>query len=133
MLPIVSRSDASPETSCDIVVMTASTWSVRLLIVVSTELRLVMSSPITASFSARVEVRLPVLASRVSTEAPSPWNTAMMSELRALTSSGSSACSSGWKPLNSSVRSSAGAVSSRPNVCPGLRASPLRSGGSSEM
>ena len=63
-----------------------------------------------SSRSARALVREAVLLIRLPTVPPSPWSTLTMFIESWLTSLGVSAWNSGWKPLNSSVRFSAGLV-----------------------
>ena len=69
-----------------------------------------MTSLITCVLSASVLVSDAVWPSRSFTVGPSPWNTWMISPASWLTSCGLNAWNSGWKPLNSAVRSSAGRV-----------------------
>ena len=69
-----------------------------------------MTWPMTWSLSASVFVSCAVWVSRSETVGPSPWKTSIISADSSLICFGASAWNSGWKPLNRSVRSSAGAV-----------------------
>ncbi len=69
-----------------------------------------MTCPMTLSRSARVLVSEAVLVSSWLKLPPSPWKTWMTSAESLLMSAGDSAANSGLKPLNSTVRSSAGWV-----------------------
>jgi hypothetical protein len=131
--PMVVRSSASPLTRRCSVTRVVSSCPERSPTTVRTWLRLVIISPITWSRSASVEVSRAVLDNRLSMVPPSPWKTEMIWPLSALTSCGSRNWNSGWKPLNSRVRSSAGVVWSRSKVYPTGSARPARSGACSAM
>ncbi len=83
-----------------------------------------MTRPMTWSLPASVVVSEPTDAISWSTVVPSPCNTWMISPESWLTSLGDRAWNSGWKPLNSWVRFSAGEVRASGIVAPGRSVSP---------
>ncbi|CAM5473988.1 hypothetical protein SBADM41S_08480 [Streptomyces badius] len=80
-------------------------------------MRFVTTSPITWSLAATVVLSEPTCRRRLSTVPPSPWRTCTMQPASSLTSGGDRPSKSGWKPLKSRVRSSAGAVRARAGWC----------------
>ena len=117
-LPMVLRSRArSAIQRCSSVTRVLSSWC-RWSTVSSVWVRLLTTWPISSSRSARLLVSEAVLDSSSSMVPPSPWSTCTRFMLSSLTCFGSSAWNSGWKPLNSVVRSSAGAVWATGMVAP---------------
>ena len=121
---IASRSPARPVTNCwRLTTRSDSCWS-RAASVPITVVRLSITLPMTSSLSARELVSDPTWASRLSMVPPSPWNTWMISKETRFMSAGDSACSSGWNPPNSTVRSRAGVVCVSGMTAPSSRVSP---------
>ena len=132
-VPIGCRSAARPETSCWSVVTRLPSALPREVIVCSTELRLPITSSMTWSLVASDVVSEPTVATSAAMSGLSPWNTWMISLDSLLTSPGDSAWNSGWKPLNSSVRLSAGVVRASGIVPPGGSARPTGPGALAQL